>query len=203
MGEAVMRGVEAPEPLRRHQHQEPRDPRHHPIDPLGPEGGPMAALVQRGEQEDDQDAVRHEQQRPERHPERDRSARGGERTEVSGELHRPAPVRAAEQHRPLLPAERGDEGAMIRHRPRPCRRFGAPTPLLSTACPARSDLAVLAVLIAVDAVFGLLDVPLGVEPDLAHDRGKVVARNTRTRSSSRVEPACFAASANTCRAATV
>ncbi len=114
MGEAVMRGVEAPEPLRRHQHQEPRDPRHHPVDPLGPEGGPVAALVQRGEQEDDQDAVRHQQQRPERHAQRDGSAQSEDGGEMGGELRadHAHPSAAAARSRSSRPEGR-DQGAMV------------------------------------------------------------------------------------------
>lgn len=73
----------------------------------------MAAFVEGGEQEQDQDAVRDQQDRPAGRADGDQCSRRHQRAAVDRQLREPLPVRAPEQARALGPTQARDQGTVI------------------------------------------------------------------------------------------
>ncbi len=113
LGVAVVGEMEIAEPVRRERNGEAAESRHRVIQPLRLKSRPVHRLVQQGEQEHDENALRQHQHRPVRYPCRDQGAEDDDRTEMTGELEQARPVRLAGQSPALLIRQRGDHVAMV------------------------------------------------------------------------------------------
>jgi hypothetical protein len=117
----MMREVKGPEILGRQDQERAADPGHHVVQAPAAERRAVNRLVQRREQEHQDDAVQqHRRHQPERAAgERDQPAGHSQDTQMSGELRQAVPVGAGREraHRgPLGTAQSGGIGQYVVHR---------------------------------------------------------------------------------------
>ena len=114
VGVAVMVHVEMLKPDRRQQIDKPGAPGRRRIEPGAAERRLVHRLMLQAEQEDQQDAVERQQDRPAGRPGRNEGPGDPQRRQMAGKVKKALEIGAPQQAAPLLAAQPADNIAMIR-----------------------------------------------------------------------------------------
>ena len=120
---AVMRHMEVAEPRRRQENREPDAPGGGAVQPAAAERRPVHGLMQKAEQEGQQDAVGQQQHRPAGRLQRDERSGEPKRRQMAREVDEALAVGALQEAAPFAAVHAGENRAAIRTRARRPRRF--------------------------------------------------------------------------------